>query len=251
MFKQSLLCLLLLTARSVQAAGDYEVKFKVYLSAAMFGKKFAAATDTPDIAVSVDATRALFVGDSITARWPTAQTQHDAAVGGTRTAAIAAKFVSDVQQGSPAYVHILAGTNDFSTANTPNFSALLGDVDSMISAAHQRRIPVIVGTVLPMDLSLSPNASLIPVYNAQLVQNVRHRAVVADYYDAMITAAGVQNSALFVDGVHPNADGYAVMNQVLSVAEQKLQRRQERRMARMNSGEHHHRHHHHRHHRRQ
>lgn len=39
---------------------------------------------------------------------------------------------------------------------------------------------------------------------------------IVDYYDAFILPDGTQNGALFLDGIHPNKAGYAVMWKVLS-----------------------------------
>jgi len=168
--------------------------------------------------------RVRFAGDSISAGWQRAHAQRNAAVSGTTTALIGTRFAQEVQIGSPAYAHILAGTNDFYSAGKggPDTQKMLADLESAIDAARHRQVPVIVGTVLPMDAARSAAASLIPAYNARLIQQFGHRIVIADYYNAMVLPSGEQDSSLFRDGIHPNDAGYAVMNQVLDRAVQEL-----------------------------
>lgn len=243
MIRALLLLLAAVPAFAWSWPAEYPISFKVSISSDVAGKY--AAADSQDLVIDARDARALFDGDSISERWVTAQKQRDVAVSGTTTAEIGVRFAQEIGKGSPRYVHILAGTNDWSAGKQPDTAKLLVEMGTMIDAAKARRIQVIVGTVLPMDLTATPFAASIPAYNAQLKSLVlRKRAIVADYYAAMVLPDGTQNRALFnEDGgryIHPNAAGYAVMDQVLQRAEAKVRLRQERPAAREH--DHHHRH---------
>lgn len=222
------IALLLLVAGSSSSSSDYPIKFQLRLSSDL--AKHAAA-DSGDLVIDAHDARALFAGDSISTAWARAQRQRDVAVSGTTIEMVARRFASEIQKGAPAYAHLLAGTNDFYLAGAggPDTSKMLANVDLALDAARKRHIQVIVGTVLPMDIGRSQNAYLIPAYNTLLVQHVGRRAVIADYYSAMVLPTGAQNSALFYDGIHPNAAGYSVMNQVLDQAVEKTKQRQAKR----------------------
>lgn len=223
---RTLLLILLYASVTAAAATAYPVSFQIRISSDVAGKY--AGGDSQDLVVDARDVRALFVGDSITFNNPRAE--RNAGVGGATTAAIGVRFAKEISQGSPRYVHIHAGANDFTDSKPPNTAKMLSDVGAMIDAAKARHIPVIVGTVLPMDLNWSPMGALIPAYNEQLKSLVlQKRGIVADYYSAMVLPDGSQNKALFKDPVHPNEAGYAVMNQVLDKAIARLQRREERR----------------------
>lgn len=218
------IALVLAAASAFATPAEYPIHFQFRVSSDVSKH---GGSDSQDMVID---TRALFAGDSVSSAWLRAEQQRAVAVPGSTTAMIVARFVQELQKGSPAYGHILAGTNDFylAPAGGPDTGAMLRSVDEALDAARKAHVPVIIGTVTPMDPSRSPNAGLIPAYNALLVQHVGHRAVIADYYSAMVLPSGAQNSALFYDGIHPNAAGYAAMNIVLDRAIAEVNRRQER-----------------------
>lgn len=170
--------------------------------------------------------RAVFIGDSITANWPKASQQRNAGVSGETTSLIGARFAGEISKGSPRYVHILAGTNDVRPDISPTYSqaTTVANITSMVSLARSRNLNVIVGTVPPLDMALFPTrAPLVAPLNQAIVASVRPLgAFVADYYSAMILPSGLQNPALFSDGIHPNAAGYTVMNTVLKATKREM-----------------------------
>lgn len=157
--------------------------------------------------------RALFAGDSITANWSQATANRNTGMPGNGSSIIGQRFAAEIAAGTPRYVHILAGTND--DLRTPQMT--LDNIGSMIDMARARTIPVIVGTLPPLDLRLFPElAPRIAPFNQMLIPYAKGKgAFVADYYSAMILPTGLQNGALFMDGIHPNDAGYAVMDSVL------------------------------------
>lgn len=178
--------------------------------------------------VDVRDVRAVFIGDSVTAHWSKASEQRNAGVSGATTSMIGARFAGEISQGSPRYVHILAGTNDLRSDISPTYSqsATVANIASMVSSARARNLPTIVGTVPPLDLTLFPTrAPLVAALNSAIVSAVRPLgAFIADYYKAMILPNGLQNPALFADGIHPNASGYSVMNSVLRATKREMWR---------------------------
>lgn len=173
-------------------------------------------------------TKIAFMGDSITFYWDspadTSQAQllraHlsdfiDAGIGGQTSVQMAARFQTDILDQHPDVIVIDAGTNDVDQDQSGNTSALF----EMIIAAQASGAQVIVGTLPPNNWS--QETELGHQLHAQWNDAIRTGAKsygyqVAEYYDAMVLAAGSQDSSLFKsDHVHPNDAGYAVMWKVL------------------------------------
>jgi lysophospholipase L1-like esterase len=152
---------------------------------------------------------AAFMGDSITHRWDL--TQYDPnptvnfGVDGDSTAQMLARFDAVIAI-APGVVVILGGINDGATSNTDSIKAMAGQ-------ATAAGIRVILCSVLPFsfqghDLDQAHIASL----NQELINLAQANGYLyADYFDVMINPDGSQNQSLFVDGLHPNAAGYAKM----------------------------------------
>ncbi len=148
----------------------------------------------------------VFIGDSITARWDvttlTTPTVNKG-VPGDSPAQIYARRQADVLDLSPQSVHILGGANVI-VDDTPSAAPII-DLAKICVAAGIRTY---VGTVTPgID---RPQAG-VQYFNAQL------RSVAAtwgysviDYYVVM-AGNGYFDQSLYVDTVHPNAAGYALM----------------------------------------
>jgi lysophospholipase L1-like esterase len=152
---------------------------------------------------------AAFMGDSITHRWDL--TQYDPnptvnfGVDGDSTAQMLARFDAVIAI-APGVVVILGGINDGATSNTDSIKAMAGQ-------ATAAGIRVILCSVLPFsfqghDLDQAHIGSL----NQELINLAQANGYLyADYFDVMINPDGSQNQSLFVDGLHPNAAGYAKM----------------------------------------
>jgi lysophospholipase L1-like esterase len=157
---------------------------------------------------------AAFMGDSITHRWDL--TQYDPnptvnfGVDGDSTAQMLARFDAVIAI-APGVVVILGGINDGATSNTDSIKA-------MAAQATAAGIRVILCSVLPFsfqgqDLDQAHIASL----NQELIDLAQANGYLyADYFDVMINPDGSQNQSLFVDGLHPNAAGYAKMWAVIA-----------------------------------
>lgn len=172
----------------------------------------------------------VFMGDSITAFWSVQDFfpgARNGGVGGQTTAQMLARFDQDVLSLHPSVVIILGGTNDIRLTGSDDPSSLF----AMVQKAEAFGAKVIVGTLPPNESWLTPETcSYCTVFitrdeglalYAKFNDEIRQGALiygykVADYYRAMINPDGSQNASLFDSSlVHPNAQGYVVMVDVL------------------------------------
>jgi len=160
---------------------------------------------------------ALFVGDSITTNWKIQELvpqSVNAGVAGQNSNQIRGRVMKEIRNLRPRFVHILAGTND-DIRSIP--IKAVGNVRAMALEARQHGAQVVIGTIPPYDRKLFWQHAYAAKYNSMLKDMARAEGFeVADYYAAMVADNDVQRSELFmVDGIHPNAAGYAVMEKVL------------------------------------
>lgn len=170
---------------------------------------------------------AVFMGDSITERWPLSDYVKDvvdAGISGQTSDQMLARFQTDVIATNAATVVILAGTNDVLKLQNPT----VDNVQKMADMASRAGIHVIIGQLPPNSdwttdsiYASDPTAgdAAIEAFNADLVMMANAGGyTVVDYYDAMLLANGTQNTSLFVDGTHPDKAGYDAMWSVLKGA---------------------------------
>ena len=163
---------------------------------------------------------ALFVGDSITRNWNT-----DLSIGQTVNAGmpgqdihrIRKEALRQIQTLRPGFVHVMAGTNDYLDEHKFRTAR---KVLAVAFAARAIGAQVVVGTIPP---SSSQRPTLAPAEVAGYNRLLKAMATlcgftVADYYTAMLTHDGRFRPELFLDDVHPNEQGYAVMRRVLAEA---------------------------------
>ncbi len=159
---------------------------------------------------------------------------------------IARRYQHDVIDLHPGTVHILMGTNDVypgwmlcntkapdrATATTPPGLDSLNDspdtcanVYYMLETAKRNKIKVIIGTIPPWGCAddafcgLSTADKTFERYNRIFLLNewlkkfaVEEGATVVDYHTALTNKEGLHYAeGLTSDGVHPNAEGYTVM----------------------------------------
>lgn len=174
-----------------------------------------------------DANRVVFFGDSITEMWTTQLPLAgaiDRGISGQTTQQMLIRFHADVLDLRPAAVHILAGTNDIAENTGPtNLKRITDDIDAMITLAESRHITVYLGSVLPTT-RYPWNSQIVPApLIAQLNEWLRAKAAAdhltyIDYYSTLTDGAGAMNPNLTTDGVHPNAAGFAKMNDVFGAS---------------------------------
>ena len=138
-------------------------------------------------------------------------------ISGQTTEQMLLRFRQDVIDLHPAVVLILAGTNDVAGNTGPETDRMIqNDFRSMTQLARANHIKVVIASIPPAaDFWWRPGVDpihRIRVMNAWLRQFCnRHGYVYVDYYDAMAQPDGAMKTGLTFDGVHPNANGFAVM----------------------------------------
>lgn len=147
----------------------------------------------------------IFIGDSITANWtlPFAEAINKGVPGDTPSQ-VAARFSADVLTPFPWCVHILCGTNAPYADQVPI-------VRDMALQARAKGIKVILAKIPPRGYDVS-------AFNEPLTaMAAADKFMLVDYFTPMTTCGGAQNPYLFLaDQTHPNAAGYAVMQDQLS-----------------------------------
>jgi lysophospholipase L1-like esterase len=170
------------------------------------------------------APRVVFMGDSITELWKIAHPDFfsdsyiDRGVSGQTTGQMLVRFRQDVLALKPAVVHILAGTNDFAgNAGPTTLEAIRNNIASMVDLAVANDIRVVLGSVPPAGAFpwrpavLEPAQHIVEL-NEWLRRFARERNLIyVDYHEPLADERDAMKQTFSNDGVHPNRDGYAVM----------------------------------------
>ncbi|WP_395329977.1 GDSL-type esterase/lipase family protein [Novosphingobium sp. BL-8H] len=177
----------------------------------------------------------VMIGDSITMGWPTLGTQVvNRGIGGQTSSQILLRFRQDSLDLGPRIIHLLLGSNDvFGLTGPVTLDQIDGNVRTMAEQARLHGAVLIVGTLPPSKgfgrlFEADPTPAIDRV-NARLRQIARQQGLIlADYHAALVRPDGSIREDLFVDGVHPNAAGYAAMQPIFRTAlsQAELRRRQ-------------------------
>jgi lysophospholipase L1-like esterase len=166
--------------------------------------------------------RVVFFGDSITDFWKLdeffpGKPYINRGISGETTSQMLVRFRQDVIDLAPKAVVILAGTNDIAGNTGPiSLEGIEGNLASMAELAQAHGVRVILASVLPaVDYPWRPGlkpAGKIDRLNQWLKSYAAaHGLVYLDYFSAMQDDQHGLPLKLSADGVHPNHDGYAVM----------------------------------------
>ena len=176
--------------------------------------------------------RVVFYGDSITDAWIRVHaeffTAHpnfvDRGISGQTTPQMLVRFQQDVVALHPEAVVILAGTNDIAGNTGPSTLEMIEDnFRSMTAIAKANHIRVILASVLPVfdypwKKGIEP-AQKIVALNAWLADYCKSEHLTyLDYYTSMAAPNGGMKDGLSKDGVHPNVEGYAIMEPLVEKA---------------------------------
>jgi lysophospholipase L1-like esterase len=177
--------------------------------------------------------RVVFYGDSITDSWGRrADTGEffpgkpyvNRGISGQTTPQMVVRFRQDVIDLRPAAVVILGGTNDIAGNTGPMTLQMTEDnFRSMIDLAKANGIRVIVASILPVadypwKTGLAPAPKIRTLNDWLKGYCVVHSVTYLDYYSAMVGPDGGMKAGISFDGVHPNAQGYAIMAPLVQAA---------------------------------
>lgn len=173
----------------------------------------------------LDEKRVVFMGDSITDSWGRKYGKFwpekpyvNRGISGQTTPQMLIRFRPDVLALKPAVVVILAGTNDIAGNTGPmTLEQIEGNLQSMAELAKVNGIKVVMSSVLPTSdyyreqTKRRPNEKIIQLNEWMQDYCKKHGHVYLDYHSAMLDEAKVFKKELTYDGLHPNNEGYAVM----------------------------------------
>ena len=175
--------------------------------------------------------RVVFLGDSITEGWGDkdaaffARTAYvNRGISGQTTSQMLVRFRQDVIGLRPAVVVILAGTNDIAeNGGIITLEAIEDNLHSMVDLARINKIRVVLASVLPAVRypwrpGIEPAAEIFALN--QWIEGFceKNNLVYVDYYSAMVDANRALRPGLSGDGVHPTAEGYAIMEPLVEAA---------------------------------
>ena len=179
-----------------------------------------------------DQARVVFMGDSITDSWQSAnyggffpgKPYVDRGISGQTTPQMLLRFRRDVIDLKPKVVVILAGTNDIAgNTGTMSDEDIQANLMSMSQLAHANNIKVVFASVTPVSAYHTvvprgvPQTTTRPMARIQAINDWMKSYAAAngdtylDYFSAMTDQTGLMRTELTEDDLHPNAKGYAIM----------------------------------------
>lgn len=170
----------------------------------------------------------VFFGNSITENWKRFDNNFfeenqfiGRGIGGQTTSQMLVRFRQDVVNLNPAAVVILAGTNDIAENTGPiSVENIAGNIISMAEIAQANGIQPILCAVLPV-YQYSWNKVVKPVEKISLLNQLLKKYAqeknlsFVDLYTPFVDERGGLPEKYSSDGVHPNAEGYKIMEQLV------------------------------------
>jgi lysophospholipase L1-like esterase len=174
---------------------------------------------------AADEDRVVFMGNSITELWAPhfdslfpGKPYVGRGISGQTTPQMLVRFRQDVIALEPKVVVLLAGTNDIAGNTGPSTLEMIEDnIASMTELAKANGIRVVLVSVLPAfdypwKRGLEPAPKIVAL-NAWIKEySTKVGAVYLDLHTPMADERQGMKANLSGDGVHPNAEGYAVMS---------------------------------------
>jgi lysophospholipase L1-like esterase len=170
----------------------------------------------------------VFMGDSITEWWQTEDPSFFAGkpyinrgISGQTTGEMLKRFRQDVIESKPKTVVILAGTNDIAENRGPiTVKEIMENIAAMAKMAQDHRIRVVLCSVLPAynrPRLLPPKK--IAILNSMIKDYAdKNKHIYIDYYSAMVDDNKNLKLNYTEDGIHPNLNGYKVMEPLVEKA---------------------------------
>jgi lysophospholipase L1-like esterase len=209
--------------------GDYSM-WNLHMLTRDFGQLCRYAAANRELAANGQPVRVVFMGDSITDNWINlskgfwTEGRIDRGISGQTTPQMLVRFRQDVIDLHPQAVHIMAGTNDVAgNTGAATLQTVEGNIRSMAELARAHGIKVILASIPPAGaFPWNPAVKPVPqiaALNTWLQGYARANGFTyVDYFAALADPAGAMKPGLSSDGVHPTAQGYAVMEPLAKAA---------------------------------
>jgi lysophospholipase L1-like esterase len=168
--------------------------------------------------------RVVFMGNSITDGWIRNSPEFfagkpyvDRGISGQTTPQMLCRFRADVINLKPKVVLILGGTNDIAGNTGPSTLEMIEDnLASMAELAKANKIRVILCSILPVydypwKPGLQPAEKIVTVNKWIKEYAAKNGCDYLDYFSSVVDDRKGMKAAYSQDGVHPNKEGYKVM----------------------------------------
>lgn len=192
-----------------------------------------------------DAKRALFMGDSITDFWKLAEyfpgkAYVNRGISGQTTPQMLVRMYPDVIDLRPAVMVVLAGINDISQNTGPATAEMVKhNIMAMNDIAQHHGIKVILCSILPISdyafIKMQASGKVNPYMKVPVtathppgdILNLnawmkdyasKVNAIYVDYFSALVDEKGFLKENCSEDGIHPNAEGYKIMTEIVEEA---------------------------------
>ena len=175
--------------------------------------------------------RVVFMGNSITEGWLSIRPEFfknkpyvNRGISGQTTPQMLIRFRQDVIHLKPSTVVLLAGINDIAENTGPStIEMIANNIVSMAELAKANHINVIICSVLPANKflwreGLKPAEKVIKLNALLQSYSKKHKLAFVDYYSAMVNDSHGLKKELGEDGIHPNKNGYLIMEPILEKA---------------------------------
>jgi lysophospholipase L1-like esterase len=178
-----------------------------------------------------DVLRVVFMGNSITEGWKDINPDFfkdkpyiDRGISGQTTPQMLVRFRADVVNLKPKVVVILAGTNDIAGNTGPSTLEMIeNNIASMVEIAKANNIKVVLCSVLPAydypwKPGLQPAEKIVNLNKWIEDYSEKNKIAYADFFTPMADKRNGLKKEYSEDGVHPNLDGYKVLNPIVEQA---------------------------------
>ena len=168
--------------------------------------------------------RVVFLGDSITDIWQLAKyfpgkPYVNRGISGQTTVQMLARMFPDVIDLHPAAMVFLGGTNDIAGNTGPQTARMVEqNIQAIAELAKLHHIRVILCSLTPVSNYVGivqttdrPPADILRLNRWIKSYARRTGAVYCDYYHAVVDAHGFFRRGYSIDGLHPNAKGFALL----------------------------------------
>ena len=174
--------------------------------------------------------RVVFMGNSITENWVKFHPDFfknngfiGRGISGQTTPQMLVRFREDVINLNPALVVICAGTNDIAENTGPyNPDVTFGNIVSMVELAKANGIKVVLASLLPAkdywwNTSIPNVPEKIDALNKRIIDYAANNDIPYADYNSQLKLEPTKelDPSLTYDGVHPNSEGYDVMEAII------------------------------------